>query len=93
MSTAPAIPVVRVQRAQAELIPCAYCRALFSPKAPGQRFCLPKHRAAYAREIGIVGATVSLRRLKRRIRVALDIDDEAVLAAPLGTRFRLVREP
>lgn len=93
MSTAPGMPLVRVQPAQAELIPCAYCHALFEPTKPGQRFCLPKHRASYAREIGIVGATVSLRRLKTRISVTLHTTDEAVLAAPLGTRFRLVREP
>lgn len=94
MSAAPNMPpCTRTDDNQAEMIPCAYCRGLFAPKAPGQRFCLPKHRAAYAREIGIVGSLVISRRLKRRIRVALDIDDEAVLAAPLGTRFRLVREP
>jgi len=83
----------RTANGQAAMIPCAYCHGLFVPKAPGQRFCLPKHRAAYAREIGIVGATVSVRRLRTRISVTLHTTDEAVLAAPLGAKFRLVREP
>lgn len=80
---------------QTELTECAWqgCRELFSPRFPGQRFHLAKCRAAYARHIGMVGTLVSSRRLRRRISLIIHTEDAGVLDAPLGTRFRLVREP
>jgi len=81
--------------AQAELVVCAWpgCAALFSPRFPGQRFHTGKCRAAYSREIGLTATTVSVRRLKTRISVTLHTVDAGMLDAPIGTRFRLVREP
>ena len=80
---------------QLELIPCAWvgCGIVFSPRYPGQRFHTGACRAAYSREIGITAELKSSRRLVRGVRIMLDTNDEAVLDAPLGTRFRLVREP
>lgn len=86
-------PRTRTDTAQGTMIPCACCHTLFAPKVPAQRFCKPAHRAAYAREVGIVGTLVSSRRLRRRISVTIHTEDSAVLEAPIGTRFRLVREP
>lgn len=80
---------------QLEMIPCKWvgCGIMFSPRNPAQKFHADKCRAAYSREVGIVGTTVSVRRLKTRVSVTLHTADEHVLDAPLGTRFRLVREP
>lgn len=80
---------------QLQMIRCAWpgCGILFTPRNPVQRFHADRCRAAYSREVGIVGVTVSVRRLKTRVSVTLHTADEHVLDAPLGTRFRLVREP
>lgn len=80
---------------QLEMIACAWigCGQLFAPRNPTQKFHADKCRAAYSREVGLVGATVSVRRLKTRNSVTLHTTDERVLDAPLGTRYRLVREP
>lgn len=80
---------------QLELTPCAWvgCAQLFHPRNPAQRFCTGKCRAAHSREVGLVGTLVSSRRLRRRISLIIHTEDAGVLDAPLGTRFRLVREP
>jgi hypothetical protein len=80
--------------AQTALSVCAWpgCALLFAPRFPGQRFHSGKCRAAYSREIGVTATTVSVRRLKTRISITLHTTDEGVLDAPIGTRYRLVRE-
>lgn len=80
---------------QLELIPCAWvgCEKLFAPRYPGQRFHSGACRAAYSREIGLTGKLKSSRRLTRGISLVFHTDDVGVLDAPIGTRFRLVREP
>jgi len=83
----------RTEGRQDAMAACPGCEALFLPKRPTQRFCGPKCRVAYSRDVGIVGALVSSRRLKRRASVILHVEDFAVLEAPIGARYRLVREP
>lgn len=90
-------PRTRTQPATGELpvTVCAWvaCNKGFVPRNPAQRFCSGRCRAAHAREVGIVGTLVTARRLKRSNRIMLDVEDDAILKAPLGTRYRLVREP
>jgi hypothetical protein len=47
------------------MIPCDYCRAPFEPVVDGQRFCCPKHKAAWHRENVPHGTVTSVRQLKR----------------------------
>jgi hypothetical protein len=72
---------------------CAYCNRLYTPRNANARFCKAACRAAYSREIGLVGTAVSVRRLKRSISIVIHTADGRALDAPLGARFRLVREP
>lgn len=83
----------RTDSSQGEIGVCPNCASLFRLRRPTQRFCGPKCRAAHAREVGQAGILVSSRRLRRRISLVIHTEDEAVLSAPLGTRYRLVREP
>lgn len=66
---------------------------LFQPSHAAQKFHAPKCRAAYSREIGLVGHIASARRLRKSISIVIHTTDERALDAPLGTRFRLVKEP
>ena len=91
-----AAPGTRTDAAQVACEVCAMCHELFTPKHRGnhpQRFCKAKCRAAYAREVGLVAGVVSVRRLKTRLSLMLHTTDERILSAPIGTKFRLVREP
>lgn len=85
-------PRTRTEGRQAEMIPCAYCHVLFAPRKPG-RFCSPKHRAAYSREVGLVGEVIGVRRLTKRVSVIIHCDDDRSLDLALHTRVRIVKEP
>ena len=80
---------------QKTLCACAWsgCNALFEQRFPEQRFCKAKCRAAYSREVGLVGEVVGVRRLARRISVIVHCQDERALDLLLKSRVRLVREP
>lgn len=86
----------RTDAEQTQMDVCAWCHELFPINRRGnqpQRFCKPKCRAAYAREVGTVGRVVVIRKLKTRNSITLHTTDDRILTAPIGTKFRLVKEP
>lgn len=75
---------------------CLYCHELFKRNARlkvPQRFCRAKCRSAYAREVGLIGSVVVIRRLKTRVSVTFHTTDERIVQALIGDKYRLVREP
>jgi hypothetical protein len=82
---------------QTDLEVCGWCHELFPPanakRLHKKRFCSPKCRAAYSREVGMVVTLKSARRLKTVKSLVIHSSDDRVLQYPIGKKFRLVPEP
>lgn len=71
-------PRTRTDGPQGEMTVCGYCHALFPPGKAGKRFCCPKHRAAYYREVGLQGRVASnVQLMHGRISVTIHFPPEA----------------
>lgn len=81
----------RTEPTQATMKECPQCHILFPPRKRPSKFCGDKCKAAYNREHGIEGTSVSARRLKTRVSITIHTTDDRVLAAPLGTKWQLVK--
>jgi len=82
--------------AQAALVPCPYCHALFTPRRAWSVFCSNKCRDGYNVDFGTQGIVISVRRLKHGISVVMHFDgpaaERAVRLIPREL-VRLVKKP
>jgi hypothetical protein len=93
----PSASSTRTRGEQTDMEVCCWCHELFQAngvkRAQKKRYCSAKCRAAFSREVGVVGALRSARRLKTVNTIVIHSTDDRVLQYPIGTKLRIVREP